>query len=38
MPRDGSLILSHVCGPMLAIVCEACGRRERYNVEWHSVT
>jgi hypothetical protein len=34
MPRDGSLILSDVCGPTLTIVCAACGRRGRYNIEW----
>ena len=34
MPRDGAMILSVVRGPTLAIVCEPCGRRERYNVEW----
>ena len=34
MPRDGSMILSDLGGPTLAIVCEPCGRRERYNVEW----
>jgi hypothetical protein len=34
MPRDGAMILSDVRGPTLAIVCEPCGRRERYNVEW----
>ena len=33
MPRDGSLILSDVHGPTLAIVCEECGQRRRYNVE-----
>ena len=33
MPRDGSLTLSEVHGPTLAIVCEVCGRRGRYNVE-----
>jgi hypothetical protein len=33
MPRDGSLILSDVRLPTLAIVCEACGRRGRYRVE-----
>lgn len=33
MPRDGSMILSDVRGPTLAIVCEPCGRRGRYNVE-----
>jgi hypothetical protein len=27
MPRDGSMILSDVRGPTLAIVCKACGRR-----------
>jgi hypothetical protein len=32
MPRGGSLILSDVRGPTLAIVCEPCGRRGRYNV------
>ena len=32
MPRDGSLIPSDVRGPTLAIVCEPCGRRGRYNV------
>ena len=34
MPRDGAMILFDVRGPTLAIVCEPCGRRERYNVEW----
>ena len=29
MPRDGAVILSDVRGPMLAIVCEPCGRRGR---------
>lgn len=33
MPRDGSLTLSDVHGPTLAIVCEECGQRGRYNVE-----
>jgi hypothetical protein len=33
MPRDGSLVLSDVQGPTLAIVCEPCGRRGQYNVE-----
>lgn len=33
MPRDGSLTLSEVHGPALAIVYEECGRRGRYNVE-----
>jgi hypothetical protein len=32
MPRDGSLILSDVRSPMLAIVCEPCGRRGRWSV------
>ena len=34
MPRDGAMILFDVRRPTLAIVCEPCGRRERYNVEW----
>ena len=29
MPHDGSMILSDVRGPTLAIVCEPCGRRDR---------
>jgi hypothetical protein len=33
MPRDGSLVLSDVRAPTLAIVCEPCGRRGQYNVE-----
>ena len=33
MPRDGPLILTGVRGPMLVILCEACERRGRYNVE-----
>jgi hypothetical protein len=32
MPRDGALILSDVRTPTLGLVCEACGRRGRYNV------
>jgi hypothetical protein len=32
MPRDGSLTLSDVREPMLAIGCERCGRHGRYNV------
>ena len=32
VPCDGSPILSVVRGPMLAIVCEPCGRRGRYSV------
>jgi hypothetical protein len=33
MPRDGSMTLSDVRGPTLAIGCERCGRHGRYNVE-----
>ena len=33
MPRDGALILSEVRVPVLSVVCEPCGRRERYDVE-----
>ena len=33
MPRDGALTLFDVRSPMLAIVCEPCGRRGRYNLE-----
>jgi hypothetical protein len=33
MPRDGAQTLSEVRGPVLSIVCEPCGRRERYDVE-----
>ena len=33
MPRDGSLTLSGVRGPTLAIGCERCGRYGRYNVK-----
>jgi hypothetical protein len=32
MPRDGTLTLSDVSGPMLAIVCEPCVMRGRYAV------
>jgi hypothetical protein len=32
LPRDGSLILSDVRSPTLAIVCEPCGRHGRYRV------
>jgi hypothetical protein len=32
MPRDGSLTLSDIRGPMLAIGCERCGRHGRYSV------
>ena len=31
--RDGSLTLSDVRGPTLAIVCEPCDRRGRYSVD-----
>ena len=33
MPRDGSLTLSDIREPTLAIGCEPCGRRGRYNVQ-----
>jgi hypothetical protein len=33
MPRDGALILSDVRVPVLTVVCEPCGRRERCDVE-----
>jgi hypothetical protein len=33
VPRDGSIILSDVRGPTLSIVCQPCGRRDRYNVQ-----
>ena len=33
MPRDGSIILSDVRGPMLSIVCHPYGRRDRYSVQ-----
>jgi hypothetical protein len=33
MPLDGSLTLSDVRSPTLALSCEASGRRGRYNVE-----
>jgi hypothetical protein len=33
MPRDGSMILSDIRGPTVALTCEACGRRGRYRVE-----
>jgi hypothetical protein len=32
-PRDGSMILSDIHSATLGILCEACGRRGRYNVE-----
>jgi hypothetical protein len=33
MPHDGSMILSDVRSPTLALTCDACGRRGRYNIE-----
>lgn len=33
MPRDGARILSDLSHPVLTVVCEPCGRRERYDVE-----
>ena len=33
MPPDGALILSEVRVPVLTVVCEPCGRRDRYDVE-----
>jgi hypothetical protein len=33
MPHDGALILDDVRVPVLSVVCEPCGRRERYDVE-----
>jgi hypothetical protein len=33
MPRDGSLTLSDIREPTLAIGCERCGRYGRYNVQ-----
>ena len=33
MPRDGALILSDVRPPVLTVVCDPCGRRERHDVE-----
>jgi hypothetical protein len=35
MPRDGSLTLSDIREPTLAIGCERCGRHGRYNVAAH---
>ena len=32
MPRDGSLTLSDIREPTLAIGCERCGRHGRYSV------
>jgi hypothetical protein len=33
MPRDGAQTLSEVRVPVLSVVCEPCGRRDRYDVE-----
>jgi hypothetical protein len=33
MPQNGAQILSEVRVPVLSVVCEPCGRRERYDVE-----
>jgi len=33
MPRDGARLLSDLRDPVLSIVCEPCGRRERYDVQ-----
>ena len=33
MPRDGSLVLSDIREPTLAVGCERCGRYGRYNVK-----
>ena len=33
MARDGAQILSDIRAPVLSVVCEPCGRRERYDVE-----
>ena len=33
MPRDGALTLADVRVPVLTVVCEPCGRRERHDVE-----
>ena len=33
MTRDGAFTLSDVRSPVLTVVCEPCGRRERYDVE-----
>ena len=33
MPRDGAALLSDTPVPVLTVVCEPCGRRERYDVE-----
>jgi len=33
MPRDGATLLSDIPASVLTVVCEPCGRRERYDVE-----
>jgi hypothetical protein len=33
MPRDGANLLSDIRVPVLTVVCEPYGRRERYDVE-----
>jgi hypothetical protein len=33
IPRGGAVTLADVRGPTLAIICERCGRRGRYNFE-----
>jgi hypothetical protein len=33
MPRDGANMLSDVRAPVPTVVCDPCGRRERYDVE-----
>ena len=33
MPRDGATLLSDIPVPVLTVVCEPCGPRERYDVE-----
>jgi hypothetical protein len=33
MPRDGAQTLSDLRDPVLTVVCEPCGRRERHDVE-----
>jgi hypothetical protein len=33
MPRDGANLLSDLRVPVLTVVCEPCGRRERHDVE-----
>ena len=33
MPRDGAFTLSDVRSPVLTVVCDPCGPRERHDVE-----